>query len=170
MIISWKCLTTNAFKISLTHYTMLIDMQNSLVTNNMCHMYCNRFINATVRGFREHSDKSLCRSFLRGCVTGSPVGISWENKQRLITDQTHIPSRAVLRGKADHQFSHELKAVSLNLRPAEAEAHTTPLLWYTSHVATRLHAVVWMPLREMKQKHTSHWLHSGLVLRRVCFQ
>lgn len=67
------------------------------------------------------------------CCT-RPVGISWENKLRLITDQAHIPSWAVLRDKADHQFSHAVIAVSVGVRvrPKEAQGlavfHRAPLL------------------------------------------
>lgn len=49
------------------------------------------------------------------CYT-RPAGISWENKLRLITDLAHIPSWAVLRDRADHQFSHAVIAVSVGVR------------------------------------------------------
>lgn len=52
-----------------------------------------------------------------------PVGISWENKLRLITDQAHIPSWAVLRDKAAHQFSHMVIVVSVRVRVRPTEAH-----------------------------------------------
>lgn len=52
-----------------------------------------------------------------------PVGISWENKLRLITDQTHIPSRAVPRDKADHRFSHMVIVISVGVRVRPTEAH-----------------------------------------------
>lgn len=61
------------------------------------------------------------------------MGISWENKLRLITDRAHIPSWAVPRHKADHRFyTHtHTRAIAISVgeeeRPAEA-LHKAPLL------------------------------------------
>lgn len=98
-----------------------------------------------------------------------PVGISWENKLRLITDQAHIPSWAALRDKADHHFSHTAIAVSVRVRVRPTEAlgwrRFTELCFDTYLMSRPGCARPCERLRERrKQKHTSHWLYSVSVL------
>lgn len=124
----------------------------------------------TSRGFLPDPHAARVRVWLR--YTG-PVGISWENKPPLITDQTHIPSRAALRDKAVQPFSHAAMELSVRVwaRPAEAlcwrHFTETPLLWYVSGVTARLRASA----RESKTKtyfsarlHSSVGFSPGLVL------
>lgn len=95
-----------------------------------------------VRGNSEQSSQSLTQLVQEcGCVTPGLVGISWENKRRLITDRAHIPPWAVLRDKADHRFSHTAMAISVGerVRPAEALGwrRFTELLCFDMYLMSR---------------------------------
>lgn len=95
-----------------------------------------------------------------------PVGISWENKQRVITDQAHIPAWAMPRDKADHQFSHTVIAVSVGVRVRPTKVHSwrcfKELLCFDMYLMSRPGCA--QPCEclseRRKQKHTSHWLYS----------
>lgn len=104
-----------------------------------------------------------------------PVGISWENKLRLITDQAHIPAWAVLRDKADHQFSHTVIAASVGVRvrPKEVQGwrRFTEPLCFDMYLMSRPGCT--QPCESLeergKQKHISQWLYSVSVIGQSVF-
>lgn len=140
-----------------------------LGTNNVCHVHRSRLTYPKVRSISQQSWQIFTQLVQSVAALHQPVGISWENKLRLITDQAHIPSWAALRDKADHQFSHTAIAVSVRVRVRPTEAlgwrRFTELCFDTYLVSRPGCARPCECLRERrKQKHTSHWLYSVSVL------